>query len=696
MNTRPTLSIRVSPTVLLLLAALCPHAVHGDPAMATAASNSLLDMSLEELLDLEVTSVSKKRQRLSETTAAVFVITHEDIGQSGARNIPEALRLAPGVQVAQIDANKWAISARGFNGRFANKLLVLMDGRTLYTSSFSGVTWDIQDTVLEDVERIEVIRGPGGTLWGTNAVNGVINIITRSSRETQGGFVGSSYSNQSSVSAAARYGGLAHEDLSYRIYGKYFDEDGNQDLSGADTKDDWQVLRGGVRLDWTPSTPHLFSLSAEAYTGDIGSTMSIESLAPPYQSVVDDDQDVNGYFALALWSADWSPTKQSELRFYYDVNDRESLLYGEERETVDIEFKQRLIWRGSHDLVMSMGFRNDDFKFENSDLVITHTQTDNSTLNVFVQDEITLILDKLRLTLGSKFEKNDLSDTDWEIMPSARLLWSLDEDHHLWAAVTKAVRTPSHADLHSTITGVAPLIPPGDPANPFPLPIQNTVAGNHELRSEDLVAYELGYRAQYSSRLGLDAAIFFNDYDNLRSNELAGFFCAPSGTSVTLDPTCIFTSTNLANALIFGNELEARSYGLELAIDWSASDRVRLKASYALLKQDADHEGDISSESFIEDQSPEHQLSVLSEVALTSRTDLTAWVRFVDELTYFDIDSYWAADLRLAWRPTDSLELAMIGKNLLEDGHQEFISELNDIVPTEIERSFVATLQWSF
>jgi iron complex outermembrane receptor protein len=696
MNTRPTLSIRFSSTAFLLLATLCPHAVNGDPVVATAAANSLLDMSLEELLDLEVTSVSKKRQRLSETTAAVFVITHQDIRRSGARTIPEALRLAPGVQVAQIDANKWAISARGFNGRFANKLLVMMDGRTLYTSSFSGVTWDIQDTLLEDVERIEVIRGPGGTLWGTNAVNGVINIITRSSADTQGGFVGSSYSDQSSVSAAARYGGLAHDDLSYRIYGKYFDEDGNQDLSGADTKDDWQVLRGGVRLDWTPSRSHLISLSAEAYTGDIGSTISIESLSAPYQSVVDDEQDVNGYFALARWSADWSPTKQSALRFYYDVNDRESLLYGEDRETVDIEFKHRLIWRDRHDFVMGMGFRNDDFEFENSDLVITHAQTDNSILNIFLQDEITLIPDQLRLTLGSKFEKNDLSDTDWEIMPSARLLWSLNEDRHLWAAVTKAVRTPSHADLHSTITGVAPLIPPGDPANPFPLPIQSTVAGNFKLRSEDLIAYELGYRAQYNSRLGLDAAFFFNDYDNLRSNEPAGLFCAPSGASVVLDPACIFTSTNLTNALTFGNELRAESYGFELAADWSASDRVRVKASYTFLKLDADDLGVGSTESFIEDQSPEHQLSVLSDLALTPRTDLTLWVRFIDELEYFDIDSYWAADLRLAWRPTDSLELAMIGKNLLDDGHQEFNSELNDIVPTEIERSFVATLQWSF
>lgn len=679
-------------TMLVAIAALVGVA----PLVARANNAQLLDMSLEELLNLEVTSVSKKSQKVSETAAAVFVVTADDIRHSGARNVPEALQGVPGLQVAQIDGNKWAISARGFNGRFANKLLVLMNGRTLYTPSFSGVYWDVKDTVMEDIDRIEIIRGPGGTLWGSNAVNGVINIITKTAADTQGTFLSSSYSNQSSLSATARYGASFGEDVQYRVYAKYFDEDGNEDRFGDDTNDDWQMARTGLRLDWQPTESQSVSFSAEAYTGSPGESLDLATLTPPYVRRQDAVQDVSGYFVMADWTRDWSPESSTQARLYWDVADRDALLIQEDRETLDLDVQHRLLVGSRHDIVFGAGFRSNDIDYQETPKIEIRHEGSADLWNAFVQDEIALVQDRWYLTLGTKLEHNDRSTEDIELLPNARLLWNITDEHHAWAAVTRSVRVPSDAERHTLIRDTRPIIPPGSPENPAPVPAATAALGNHDMDSEELVSYEMGWRGRLSTRLSADMAVFFNDYDKLRANELGDTICEPSGVSVGADPLCVFSSTNTLTLLPFNNGIQAEAYGAELVVDWVATDQLGFRGVYSYLEMDADPDPGALNEGLVEDTSPTHQAEFRSEYSPVASIDVDLALRYIDDVAYYDIDSYWTADVRLAWRPVEALELEVKGKNLLDDSRLQFISEINDVTPTEIERSFVATVRWSF
>ncbi len=681
-----------------------------DLLASKSGAAALTDLSLEELLNLEVTSAAKKSQRLSDTAAAVYVITNEDIIQSGVRSIPEALRLAPGLQVTQVDASRWAISARGFNGRFANKLLVLMDGRTVYTPSFSGVFWDVQDTLLEDIERIEVIRGPGGTLWGTNAVNGVINIITKSSADTQSGLLTASYGDDSSVSAGARYGVSNDDGLTYRIYGKYFDEDGEQDLAGQDTADDWKMLRGGFRLDWANTSRSKLSFLSEAYTADVGERLNLATLSPPYLRQADFEQDLSGFFALGRWDGDWGEGHTTQLQMFYDHTDRDTRQYGEERITLDVEFQSRLEFWERHDIIVGVGYRSNRLELMSSDLIdLTLNNAGDDPFsdrdvkrygvaNLFVNDEISLIEDRLALALGVKLEKNDMSRKNIDVMPSIRLRWNATEDTVVWGAVTRAVRIPSHADLSAEyIRDINPVIPAGVPPNPTPIPLRSSVRGNENLKSEKLVAYELGYRAFFGQSVNLDLAAYYNEYDDLRGGEPIGLLCEPSGENVAVNPACIFGSTYVSAPVGFNNDLEGNTKGLEAVLNWYPTQDIRLSGSYSLLKMDVSDSGiGVVSGAGIEASNPEHQLYFRAGFVLPAKLNLNLGLRFVDDIDYYQIDSYWEADANLLWQPTEQLQLSLRGANLLDDAHREANSELNDIVPTAIERSVHATLRWSF
>ncbi len=682
----------------------------GDFIASKSGAAALADLSLEELLNLEVTSASKKSQRLSDTAAAVYVITNEDIIQSGVRSIPEALRLAPGLQVTQVDASKWAISARGFNGRFANKLLVLRDGRTVYTPSFSGVFWDVQDTLLDDVERIEVIRGPGGTIWGTNAVNGVINIITKSSADTQRGLVTASYGDESAVSAAARYGMSNDNGLSYRVYGKYFDEDGEEDLTGQDTADDWQMLRGGLRLDWANTDRSSLSLLSEVYSADVGERLNLATLSPPYLRQEDFEQDLSGFFTLGRWDGNWGQGHTTQLQVFYDRTDRDTRQYGEERGTFDVEFQSRLEFWQRHDVIVGIGYRSTRLELVSSDLIdltLNNAGDDPfsnrdvkrySVVNLFVNDEISLIEDRLALVLGVKFEKNDMSRKNVDVMPSARMRWNATDSTVVWGAVTRAVRIPSHVDLSAEyIRDINPVIPAGVPPNPTPIPLRSSVRGNEDLMSEKLVAYEIGYRTLLGQSVNLDIATYYNEYDDLRGGDPIGILCEPSGEDVSVNPACIFGSTYVSAPIGFNNDLEGNTKGLEAVLNWHPSQNLKFSGSYSLLKMDLSDSGSGAvSGSGIEASSPEHQLYFRAGFVLPANLNLNLGLRFVDDIDYYSIDSYWEADANLIWKPTESLHLALRGANLLDDAHREANSELNDIVPTAIERSVYATLRWSF
>lgn len=650
-------------------------------ANAADSADSYLDLELEDLLQLEVTSVSKKKQPLSEAAAAVFVITQEDIRRTGATSIPEALRLAPGLQVAQIDSSKWAVSSRGFNGQFANKLLVLVDGRSIYTPSFSGVYWDIQDTLLEDISRIEVIRGPGATLWGANAVNGVINIITKHASETQGGLFIAGGGNEQRGFSSLRYGAKLGESIYGRAYLKYNNRDSSYAPSlGRSAGDDWQSLHTGFRVDGVLNATDQWTLQGNYYQTDENQTIKFLFVNPadpvntaPYtKNNFADSFKASGWHLLGRWEHQLADSSTATFQFYYDHSERDEEILGQSIDSVDFDFQHQLKRMGRHDIIWGLGYRRNRDQFYNSFAVsMLPEQKITNLYSVFVQDEIELKPDRLYLTLGSKFEHN--SYTGLEIQPSARLRWLLSEGHTLWASVSRAVRTPSR--LHDSSSIVSRIIP----FEPSPLIIN--LNGSDQFESEQLTAVELGYRIQPAEHLSLDLAVFHNRYNSLATFELSNL------TTIVID-----------------NNRKATSYGLELAVNWRVRDWWRLQANYSYLKTTEETNPDINdvlSSGTVEGTTPRYQMSVRSTMDLNRTLSFDMWVRYVDELTATSfanppiIPAYTSFNARLAWRPRSDVELSLVGLNLFDSKHMEFAGE-NIITLTEVERSIFAQVRWEF
>ena len=687
-----------------LLTAVCVavlSALATPAAVAETLDGRLLDLSIEELMHVEITSASKKTQRVSETAAAVFVITHDDIRRSGARSIPEVLRLAPGIEVAQIDANKWAITARGFNGRFANKLLVLMDGRALYTPSFGGVFWDVQDTVMEDIDRIEIIRGPGGTLWGANAVNGVINIITRQASETQGAELVATAANGPSRGGSLRYGDRLATQVEYRVYAKYLDDAGNEDLQGAGTDDGWHMGRVGARADWAPSTADTLSVTAEAYRGQSGESLERPLLTPPYATHIEAHEDVSGFFTIARWHRQLAEANELQVQTYFDQTKRSGVLFGENRNTAVVDLQYRFPLGGRQDIVAGAGVRYNAYQFsQTQDVSVTPSRPSNVGYNLFVQDELQLIRDRLSFTFGVDFEHNPLSDRSLDALPSGRLLWTLNPDNHVWAAVTKAISTPSYENTAASVNNAGPIAPPGIPQNPFPAPIVTAVEVNPNVTSEKLVGYEIGYRTQLTTHLSFDTTVYLQEYTNLRGEVSTGVYCEPSHIPVQTDPACVIGANHITDLLQFQNAIRGHSSGAEIAADWSPVHELRLRATYTYLHlslQPTQPGQELANEAqTTEGDSPRHQLSLRADVSLAPTLDLDWGIRHVAALVAVPINAYWSADANFTWRASRNLEVALSGRNLLQKAHVEFVSELADVVPTQIERTVALRLRWTF
>ncbi len=473
-------------------------------------------MSVEDLMNMQVTSVSKRTQKVADAAAAIFVITQEDIRRSGATSIPEALRLAPGLEVARIDQNKWAIGSRGFNGRFDNNLLVLMDGRSVYTPLFSGVYWNIQDVMLEDIDRIEVIRGPGATLWGANAVDGVINIITKPAASTQSAIVTAGGGTEERGSGGVRYGSKLGDNTHYRIYGKYFDWGPSNFASGATANDGWDAMRGGFRADWTPTGANSLTLQGDLFRSKYDETLTVPSLASPFSSTFPNNGVYSGGNILGRWNHN-SEGNSMSLQMYYDnTTTVDKSLFVDHQNVFDMDFQHGFHVGDSQQFVWGLGYRSILDRNDSSFTVsLQPNQVSLNQFSAFLQDEISLVDNRLRLTLGSKFEHNDF--TGFEVEPNARLLWTLSPNQSVWTAVSRAVRTPALTEEGLRLNSA--VIPPGTPANPAPLPAVVAVFGSHQFNSENLLAYELGYRVQATSNLSLDLATFYNHYSNLRTAE---------------------------------------------------------------------------------------------------------------------------------------------------------------------------------
>ncbi|MDX1735900.1 MAG: TonB-dependent receptor, partial [Halioglobus sp.] len=427
-------------------------------------------LSLEELITLDVTSVSKKRQSLNEASAAVHVITRQDIERSGMSSLPELLRLVPGVHVAQYDANKWAISVRGFNGRWANKLLVMIDGRSVYTPLYSGVYWDAQITPLGDIERIEVVRGPGGTLWGSNAVNGIVNIITKSSSETVGTRADVRVANKY-LAATGRYGGELNGNGWYRAYVTASESDDYDGIDDGEAHDAWDNTQIGFRADWRPTDLDEVTFQGDAYVGDSEQSVSVLEGLTSFPQFRQDRADLRGHNLLARWRRAHAGGSAWEVKAFYDETRRDDITLEQEIRTLDLEFHHNFSPVESHDISWGLGYRRIEDELEGSFTVSYDPEKQNNEIiSAFVQDEIS-IGEHVRFVFGTKLENNDFAQSDLEFQPSARLLWKIDDGQSVWAALSRANRTPSRTEKTVRINAAAFSLPFVDPDGPFgPLP----------------------------------------------------------------------------------------------------------------------------------------------------------------------------------------------------------------------------------
>jgi iron complex outermembrane receptor protein len=685
----------------VLVASLIPaeHAV----AASEIPVDQLADLSIEQLLNSPVTvsSVARRPGSVQRSPAAVTIVSQEDIRRSGATSIAEALRDVPGLDVARVDAHAWAISSRGFNDLFANKLLVMMDGRSVYTSVFSGTFWDVQDTMLEDVARIEVVRGPGASLWGANAVNGVINVVSKNTANTQGLLLSSGVGSEERGFGGIRYGGKITQRLHYRVYGKYSKRD-NSAVQGtgfpktliqieipgggggggvgsaasppAATHDAWEMTRAGFRFDLSSPQKDLFTLQGDIYSTDedqLYQRVTPLTFGTFYEPVTD---TASGGNIVARWTRTLSNDSEFIFQTYFDRSDRELAVLGGRHDAFDVDFQHQLGLGERQTMVWGAGFRRLSDQFRNSiEVALDPAERTTELFGAFVQDEIALVEQKVGLTLGARLERNEF--TGFEFQPNARLLWSVDQRTTLWTSVSRAVRTPSRAenDFRVNFPGVAKdVIAPGFPA------ITIGILGNRDLEPETLTAYEVGYRAQLHDRVSAECSVFFNKYDELRSfravNPALDFSQSPVEINATLE-----------------NKATGETVGGEISTHVQISERWRLRADYAHLRTSIYSTSNVNLGSFgsesAEGANPRHRAGFRSWVDLGRGFEFDSALHYVAARTSLEIPAYLELDLRVGWRMSDNAEFSLVGQNLLDRAHPEFKPSFFGTQATEVQRS---------
>src|SRR5579883_614647 len=621
-------------------------------------------------MNIEVTSVSKKEQKLSQTPAAIYVITQADIERSGATHIPDLLRMVPGVDVAQVDANRWAISIRGFNDIYSNKVLVMIDGRTVYNPVFSGVYWDETDVPLNDIQRIEVIRGPGGTIWGANAVNGVINVITKDAKFTRGELLTIHGGVVDRAGGSARFGGGDGRTLDYRGNVTAFNR-GPEFHPDRMNYDQWRLTQGGFRLDGVPNNNDTRMLKGDIYKGTTGEGAVIGSFNPPGQLLLTGNDAVSGANAVGQWRRKLSGGAGVQINSYYDLTNRRAPHFEEHRTTGEIDFLHNLQPWHLQNLTWGLQARLSPSRFTQTIPTLDfepRTKT-ASVYGAFLQDEIRTTDGKLSVTVGSKFERNNY--TGLEIAPSVRLLVKPNSRNNFWAAVTRSVRTPARTDEDVSLTL---FVQPG---------LYGMVIGNHNLKAEQLIGYEAGYRSVLHPKLGMDIALFHNEYNNLVD---VGAGTVSSQASPI--PHILVT-------LPWVNGINARTDGFEVAPDYRPIPSWRLKGSYSFVHVDAKNKpgnNDINSVLVLEGSTPKHLAFVQSSMDLSRRFEFDQSVRYASSLPAQQVREYITADARFSWHFTEQAELAVVGQNLLQPHHAEFGRDLPPIV--QIRRNAYVELRW--
>jgi iron complex outermembrane receptor protein len=580
------------------------------------------------------------------------------------------------LDVAQINANTWAISARGFNLQFANKLLVLVDGRAVYTPLFGGVYWDTVDVPLEDIDRIEVIRGPGGTVWGANAVNGVINIITKSTEDTQGGLITAGGGTQAEGFGTVQYGGKIKENTHYRLFMKGLNNDHLPDLNGQNGEDSWHLLHGGFRADTTLSSNDSLITEGDVYRGKEGSIFAHSVFSPPENINVQGVALLSGGNVLTRWTHVFSGHSDIALQFYFDTYNRGGPELDEFRDTVDFDFQNHIKLRARHDLIWGAGYRHTaDETVGTIDQAVFPSDAAGRLFNAFVQDQITLASDRVTLYVGSKFENSYFTGLDFD--PSVRLAWTPSSRRTFWAAVSRADRTPTRRDVGLNAALAA-----------LPGPTEIAVLGNRNMKSEHVIAYELGYRAQPTKRVSIDVAAFFNTYQGLESLEPGSSFL----NSNSVPPV-------LVQPIILGNAMRGTTQGVEASLNWKVTPRWTLNPGYSFLQMNLHTDAtslDTLSVANTEGSNPNHQAQLRSHVELPRGFSWDANAYFIDNLPVQLVSSYTRLDTQVSWRLGERFDLSLVGQNLLQDHHEEFNNILQSINSSQAKRSAYAKVTWQF
>jgi iron complex outermembrane receptor protein len=633
---------------LVACAAVAAGALLGVQAKAQSVED-MQHMSIGDLANIDVSSVTKTPQALSQAPAAIYVITHDDIVRSGATSVPEMLRLAPNLEVEQTTASHYTITARGFNGNaadqnFSDKLLILIDGRSVYNPLFSGVYWDLQDVVPQDIDRIEVISGPGATLWGANAVNGVINIITRKSGETQGGLVAVDAGTLES-SVSVRYGGRINDNLTYRLYVRDIIDNDTVTSIGANAHDHGSKPQGGFRFDWTPSDADAVTLQGDAFEG------SEAQLGAP-------NEDIEGRNLVARWNHSWSNGAGLQVQAYYDQMGRSTEHGGGSFtvDTYDLDVQHSFSLNARNDFVWGGGVRHSHYNIAGTaSLQFAPATGDLNLVNLFVQDTIS-ISQAVKLTVGLKLEDDPYSGLS--PLPSARVSWQPNTSTLLWAAVSRAIRSPTPFD-RDVVEKVGSTV---------------FLTGGANFQSETLTAYEIGARVQPTSRLSFSVSTFYNTYDELRSIE-------PQSSTVFLP-------------LKWGNGLRGETYGLEAWGDYRVSDWWRMSAGFNALYEHFSFRPGASGLLGVDQlgDDPHYQASLRSSMNLGHAVTLDADLRYVDALPNPSVPAYVELNARIGWKVSDHVQLSLSGFNLLHDRHQELPAAGANAVP----RSASVGLQWAF
>jgi iron complex outermembrane receptor protein len=657
------------------------------PAWSQQQSRDLTTRSMEDLMNIQVTSVSKKEEKLARVAAAIFVITAEQIRRSGATKIPDLLRMVPGLDVAQINGSTWAISSRGFNGQFSNKLLVMIDGRTVYTPNFAGVYWDTLDLPLEDIDRIEVIRGPGGTVWGANAVNGVISIFTKKASDTHGGMVEVGGGNIDQGFGKAQYGGKAGKATDYRIYTKYSNQNHMLDLNGQNGADGWHMLRGGFRTDSTLSSKDTLTVEGDLYTAREGElAFFLPSITSPAFVPVSEEINMDGGFIQSVWNHAYSTRSDGALQVSFTRYKRGDPLEPEARNTLDLDYKHHIVWGARHDIVWGLGYRYTSDRIGGSLTVSFNPPSRGLQLfSSYVQDEIALIPDRLYLTIGTKLEHNDY--TGFEVMPSANMTWTPSDHHMFWASVSRALRAPSRNDTN-LVVNVGGFLGSDDTLNLV------RFLGNPQFKDEKLIAYEMGYRATVGKRLNVDVTAYITDYDDLQTTEPSTPFSEPTPLP-----------SHLVLPLTYQNSMYGETRGIEIAANWKVSGRWTLSPGYALEQlhmHTSPTSADIQTGPFVEGGAPHHSTQLRSQYDLHHGLEWDASAYFVDHLSNQGptgnrrIPAYTRLDTGLTWKPLEKVSISVVGQNLLRDHHLEFEDIFGSMQSGQIKRSAYAKIVWQF